>query len=234
MNESKIAIGAVTGRVLRTFVKCLPGVIPGSVLVLAVPAGLLFLAFDAGNIALVILTLILAGVALVWLYAAVIHYVWAQIGGSGGSENIWNAFSHVAKRILPVMGVGVLVILASSSIGGVIVALIWLLALPIVVIEADQPAMRSFGRSATLLAHNLWRVFWVQFLVALVLLAAYLLVLLVVSVIGSTVVSVIVFALVVAAVMPLNMVFSTVIYADRLGIAEPEAATAVPPAPPIA
>ena len=203
-----------------------------------IPTALLYTAFKNESYGLMVAIFLLWALALIMLYVAVIDFTWKRLSGQSG-DAIWASFGAAGGRLLPVLGVGLLLIISFGlgfgiSAAAIILSTIWLLVLPIVVIERDRSAMDSFGRSATLLAGSLWRTFWASFLVQLVFGVIAVIAFFIIVEIDSAFIAGLLFAFVMAALIPISPVFSTVVYADRLAVVGGAPSGMTPPQPSLA
>jgi hypothetical protein len=171
--NAKLDTGRVFERIFKIYGEQFSLLIPAA-LVLFIPVSLVIgLLLAAGGALAGLLGLLISVVASFWYQGMVVEAVRDIIDGRR-DHTIGSLFSAVAPVIAPLTAVG---LLAGLGIGiglllvivpGLILATIWAVVIPAVVIERTG-VLEAFGRSRDLVRGNGWRVFGVIIVVILLL-----------------------------------------------------------------
>lgn len=210
-------VGATLGRVFEMYRKHLGALIVSAIIVF-VPTAIVVGLLNSSDSFFLRLIGSLVNFVVSFLYAAVVIKV-VEADRTGEADPTVSAlFERAAPRVLPVIGVSILAAIGVTIgfifliIPGLVLLVYWIALIPVVVVESDQPAMSSFGRSIKLVSGNFWRVVLVALVVFLIVVAMAIVVgalavaSAVVGVIGAIVLSVV--------LMPLSGLVQSQVYFD--------------------
>lgn len=215
--NSHLDVGVTLGRVFELYRKHL-GALIVSALVVFVPTAIVVGLLNSSDSVFLRLIGSLINFVVSFLYAAVVVKVVEADRTGGAAPSVSELFERAAPRVLPVIGVsilaaiGVMIGFIFLIIPGLILLVYWIALVPTVVVESDQPALSSFGRSMKLVSGNFWRVVLVALVVFLIVVALAIVVgalsaaSAVVGVIGAIVMSVL--------LMPLSGLVQSSVYFD--------------------
>jgi hypothetical protein len=173
MNE-KLDTARVFERIFKVYGEQFTLLIPAA-LVLFVPISLLVgLILSGGGVLAAALVLFLSAAAGFWYQGMVVEAVVDIVDGRR-DHTLGSLFGSVAPVIWPLVGAGILLGLGIGIglvlfvLPGLILATIWAVVIPVVVVE-KVGVMEAFSRSRALVRGNGWRVFGVILVVLLLLL----------------------------------------------------------------
>ncbi len=201
----------------RHFVRLAPAAFATAV----IPAVLIWIGYEISS-ATVTTTGVLLGIAVLALFPAVVVAVVARDERGEAPLPFLQMWPAVAGRIWPILGVFVVVIVSTSYVSNVIVAILWSVWVPVVVLFPERPASGAFAESVRRVSGHAWQVLWVHLVFVPIFLVVGFASIVDTAQIGSTFVSIVWWLIVLSILLPLGALIGPVVYfaLEKLGMSE--------------
>ncbi len=202
----------------RHFVRLAPAAFATAV----IPAVLIWIGYEIRS-ATVITTGVLLGIAVLALFPAVVVAVVARDERGEAPLPFLQMWPAVAGRIWPILGVFVVVVVSTNPyVSNVIVAILWSVWIPVVVLFPDRPASGAFAESLRRVSGHAWQVLWVHLAFVPIFLVVWFASIVDTAQIDSTFISIVWWLIVLSTLLPLGALIGPVVYfaLEKLGMSE--------------